>query len=844
MTSLLVLVQKTFDHICPQWRKGNTKGDCLPHRCSETDILGENYSWQIPINHSDFNFLKNNASCLCEVLQNKFGCISTLASPAQEGNSKSLPVFRKMLTPRLELSVWKDDLTRHAVDVVVNAANEDLKHGGGLAQALVKAGGQEIQELSTSVVSRRGKIPVGEIAVTAAGRLPCKFIIHAVGPRWMGVDRERCINKLQSAIENILNHVNVYMPYTETVAIPALSSGIFNFPVDLCTRIIVNTISCYFKDVPLTGNLKEIHLVSNEDPTVAAFKAASEVILGKNELSSWVNQEATLPFDTMVVNNLTLQIVQGHIELQETEAIVNSVNPDHSFDGGPVSKSILQQAGDEIKWEFIKNVHQISRNSQLVLVTKGYKLPCQHVFHVLWHSECRRTELRLKNAVKECLEKCLELNLTSISFPALGTGNIQIWKDKAAEIMFQEVLMFATHPLKKQLTVKFVIFPTELELYKVFVAEMEKNKSKQQSFKNYSVSQGTREEKRDNGLEAQAPAINLMGSNLERMHKAKEWILRILALQDQHIIEDNHILYLGKKEHDILSQLQKTARVRISETINPGKAILEIKGAQADLMEVVMIIEHMLCKVQEELARKKEQALWSLSGEWTDLPPKQQDEMKENKFLKCLPLLTQEMQDRKKQFENCGLQVIKVEKIDNVLLLAAFQRKKKMMEGRTQRKLLSHTLFQQVPQQFCKVVCRVGFQRTYSAPCDPKYGAGIYFTKNLKKLPCQVKKTSATDNLIYVFEAEVLIGSFCQGHQFNIVPPPLSPGALDSHDSVVDDVASPETFVIFSSVQAMPQYLWTCTQDHVRPQDYSPNRMMLSPLLPREKFSRDSPVDY
>ncbi|KAF6385258.1 poly(ADP-ribose) polymerase family member 9 [Rhinolophus ferrumequinum] len=813
---------------------------------SETDVLGENYSWQIPINHSDFNILKNNESCLCEVLQDKFGCISTLVSPAQEGNSQSLPVFRKMLTPRLELSVWKDDLTRHAVDVVVNAANEDLKHGGGLAQALVKAGGQEIQEMSTSVVSRWGKIPVGEIATTKAGRLPCKFIIHAVGPRWMGVDRERCIDKLQRAIENILNHVNFSIPYIETVAIPALSSGIFNFPVDLCTQIIVETISSYFQNVSLTGNLKEIHLVSNEDPTVAAFKTASEVILGKNDLASWVNQEATLPFDTMVVNNLTLQIVQGCIELQETDAIVNSINPDHSFEVGPVSKSILQQAGDEIKQEFFKNVLRISRDSQLVLVTKGYKLPCLHVFHVLWHSECLRTDLRLKNAMKECLEKCLELNLTSISFPALGTGNMHIWNDKAAEIMFQEVLMFATHHLKKQLTVKFVIFPTQLEVYKVFIAEMEKNKSKQQSLKNYSVSsvpQGTREEKRDSELKAQAPAINLMGSNLERMSKAQEWILRILALQDQHSIENNHILYLGKKEHDVLSQLQETTKVQISEIINPGKAILEIKGAQADLMEVVMTIEHMLCKVQEEVARKKEQALWSLSGESTDLQPKKQDEMKENKFLKCLPLLTQEMQDRKKRFENCGLQVIKVEKIDNVLLLAAFQRKKKMMEGRMQRKLLSHTLFQQVPQQFCEVVCRVGFQRMYSAPCDPKYGAGIYFTKNLKKLPCQVKKTSATDKLIYVFEAEVLIGSFCQGHQFNIVPPPLSPGALESHDSVVDDVSSPETFVIFSSVQAMPQYLWTCTQDHLRPQDYSSKLMMLPPLLPGEKFSRDSSVD-
>lgn len=74
---------------------------------------------------------------------------------------------------------------------------------------------------------------------------------------------------------------------------------------------------------------------------------------------------------------------------------------------------------------------------------------------------------RLKNAVRKCLEKCLELSLTSISFPALGTGNIGVCKDQAAKIMLDEVLMFARNHLRKQLTVKFVIFPTEMETYKV-----------------------------------------------------------------------------------------------------------------------------------------------------------------------------------------------------------------------------------------------------------------------------------------------------------------------------------------------------------------------------------------
>ena len=94
----------------------------------------------------------------------------------------------------------------------------------------------------------------------------------------------------------------------------------------------------------------------------------------------------------------------------------------------------------------------------------------------------------------------------------------------------------------------------------------------------FSVPQGTRE-KRENRF----PVLNLMGPNQEKIDEAQAWIQRILTLQDYHIIEDMHILYLGKKKHDYLSQLQKTSWVSISEMISPGKAHLEIKGAQAEV---------------------------------------------------------------------------------------------------------------------------------------------------------------------------------------------------------------------------------------------------------------------
>lgn len=174
-----------------------------------------------------------------------------------------------------------------------------------------------------------------------------------------------------------------------------------------------------------------------------------------------------------------------------------------------------------------------------------------------------------------------------------------------------------------------------------------------------SGSKGTREKQRENGLEAKSPAIDLMGSNKEQMSEAQAWLQRLLALPDRQTIENNHIFYMGKKEHDTLAQLQKDLGISICEIINPGRACLEIQGDQAGLIEGVMNIERVLCEVQEEVAQRKEQALCSLWGQWAGQQPDIQKERKENiTFLRHpMPL----SQDQRKEFEKCGLRVLKVD---------------------------------------------------------------------------------------------------------------------------------------------------------------------------------------
>lgn len=133
----------------------------------------------------------------------------------------------------------RGDITERNVDVIVNAANSYLRHGGGLAAAIVRKGGKIIQEESDKI----GVVPVGNAVITGSGTLPCKAVIHAVGPK-IGEGKED--QKLRSAMKNalILAQANGF----KSISIPAISSGIFGFPKDRCAKILVNESMWFIKN--------------------------------------------------------------------------------------------------------------------------------------------------------------------------------------------------------------------------------------------------------------------------------------------------------------------------------------------------------------------------------------------------------------------------------------------------------------------------------------------------------------------------------------------------------------------------------------------------------------------
>jgi len=164
------------------------------------------------------------------------------------------------------LRLIQGDLTHRDVDAIVNAANSYLKHGGGVAGAIVRKGGQIIQDESDKI----GFVPVGHAAITSAGRLPAKFVIHAVGPRMGEGDED---NKLKSAVLSSLQLASEKK--LASISFPAISSGIFGFPKDRCAKILVSESRDFLKK-HRAGSLSVVEFCIYDDETLAHFRREFE----------------------------------------------------------------------------------------------------------------------------------------------------------------------------------------------------------------------------------------------------------------------------------------------------------------------------------------------------------------------------------------------------------------------------------------------------------------------------------------------------------------------------------------------------------------------------------------
>lgn len=147
----------------------------------------------------------------------------------------------KFTVNRTVLELVEGDITELDVEAIVNAANERLAHGGGVAGAISRKGGPIIQQESDRWVREHGPVPTGSAAITSGGALKARYVIHAVGPVYDGTPRSAEL--LAAAVRSALRLADEHN--IRSIALPAISTGIFGYPMDQAAQVMTRTVIEY-----------------------------------------------------------------------------------------------------------------------------------------------------------------------------------------------------------------------------------------------------------------------------------------------------------------------------------------------------------------------------------------------------------------------------------------------------------------------------------------------------------------------------------------------------------------------------------------------------------------------
>eukprot|EP00794_Sanderia_malayensis_P007530 gene7532-8367_t len=432
---------------------------------------------------------KSEDVSLHDFVDDEFVVIEPDSGGSKRGAAR--PVCSYRTQNGLTIGVHQGDITCQTVDAIVNPANTGLRLGGGVAGAILSAGGQNIQDECSAYVERHGMVEEGQTVATTAGRLPCKRVIHAVGPQWpsdnrrigereLGRMKNECKEKLFVAMKEIL--VICDEQELATVAVPAISSGIFGFPKDLCAKILVDSALKYHKVNP-RSTVTNIVFINNDDDTVKAFsKEFNERFRGSSDFveqpvpkrkvtprvsndharSMWSEKAKSIKSGSKVSHNqgqtnhgdqniapittahgISVEVVIGDLAKQQVDVIVNTAGGDLNLSKNPCAQAISNAAGKKLQDECDRYVQQNGRlGAWSFASTSAYSLKCRFVLHAVCEKydgvPGGQAEQNLKALIMKLLADA-ETSWTakSIAIPALGTGILGFPRDTVATILME-----------------------------------------------------------------------------------------------------------------------------------------------------------------------------------------------------------------------------------------------------------------------------------------------------------------------------------------------------------------------------------------------------------------------
>lgn len=175
----------------------------------------------------------------------------------------------------VEISILQGDITSQKVDAIVNAANAMLQHGGGLAGMISRRGGAVIDIESREWVEKFGSVSHSNPAYTHAGSLPCKYVIHAVGPVWGDGEEKKKLGICTNACLTLAEKLDLH-----SIAFPAISTGIYLVPLEIAAEGMLEAVKSYAQ-TSAREKIEDIRVILYDFPALQVFLEQSERILGK-----------------------------------------------------------------------------------------------------------------------------------------------------------------------------------------------------------------------------------------------------------------------------------------------------------------------------------------------------------------------------------------------------------------------------------------------------------------------------------------------------------------------------------------------------------------------------------
>ncbi|XP_035682829.1 protein mono-ADP-ribosyltransferase PARP14-like [Branchiostoma floridae] len=348
-----------------------------------------------------------------------------------------------------KLVVVHGDITKQTVDVIVNAANDSLRHGGGVAGAIARAGGPQIQADCDAYVRDSGPLRDGEVMTTKGYNLPCKMVVHAVGPQWSrdmsDVEKQTKEDLLKQAVYKSMKEAKDH----HSIAIPGISSGIYGYPMDLCAAAILDSVQGFFQSNH-TCTLTEVHLIEMDSKKADTFQQEFVKRFGKDKLtipghgSTPAGKKGGASSPGAADNTLSgpggvkILLKQGDITKEQVDVLVNTTGTNLALTGGGVNSAFGRAGGQSLQQQCSN--HGQAKPGDVVVTQSAGRLNCSQVYHAVLFGMTE--EKPQKKLIHTCLSSTSQSGHRSIAFPAIGTGNMGFRKDDVAESMYDAILGF------------------------------------------------------------------------------------------------------------------------------------------------------------------------------------------------------------------------------------------------------------------------------------------------------------------------------------------------------------------------------------------------------------------